>query len=156
MRPMSTASNSVLAIALFLITAPPLTCGTDKLGVFRSGSWYLDFNGNGAWEGGVITYSFGSGIAVTGDWSGSGGAKIGSFEQGFWRLDLNGNGVFDSGEPYFSWGSSGWTPVVGDRNGDGRAKAGVVGPNGVWYLDYNGSRAWETGIDKVFGWGSAH
>ncbi|MEZ5584615.1 MAG: hypothetical protein R3F37_19245 [Candidatus Competibacteraceae bacterium] len=25
--------------------------GTDKVGVFRNGTWFLDFNGNGQWDG---------------------------------------------------------------------------------------------------------
>jgi hypothetical protein len=25
--------------------------GTDQIGLFRSGTWYLDYNGGGSWDG---------------------------------------------------------------------------------------------------------
>jgi hypothetical protein len=28
--------------------------GISKLGIYRHGNWYLDFNGNGIWEGCII------------------------------------------------------------------------------------------------------
>jgi len=49
------------------------------------------------------------------------------------------------------WGISGDVPVVGDWNGDGKTKIGVF-RNGVWFLDYNGNRYWDSG-DVAVGWG---
>jgi hypothetical protein len=47
--------------------------GTAKLGVFRNGTWFLDYNGNAAWDGcGVDGCIFGWGMAgdlpVAGRW----------------------------------------------------------------------------------------
>jgi hypothetical protein len=71
-----------------------------RIGVFRNGQWFLDLNGNGAWDGcGVDTCidSFGAptDIPVVGDWTGTGTAKLGVYRQGQWYLDKNGNGVWD-------------------------------------------------------------
>jgi hypothetical protein len=57
-----------------------------------------------------------------------------------WYLDTNGNGIWNDGDAHYTFGSTGWTPVTGDWNGDGRCKAGVYN-NGEWYLDYDGSQA---------------
>jgi hypothetical protein len=40
-------------------------------------------------------------------------------------------------------------PVVGDWNGDGRAKVGLFRQGFFWILDYNGDGVFEQGIDKT-------
>ena len=71
----------------------------EKFGVFRSGPWFLDANGNGAWDSGTDTIyaNFGQAgdQAVTGNWDGVGGTEIGVFRDGPWFLDANGNGAWD-------------------------------------------------------------
>jgi hypothetical protein len=47
--------------------------GTAEIGVFRQGTWYIDFNGSGGWEGtpgGDRIYTFGMAgdSPVTGIW----------------------------------------------------------------------------------------
>jgi hypothetical protein len=78
--------------------------GSTKIGVYRAstGYWYLDTNGNGAWDGcGVDTCVNWGGDAtdlpVLGDWNGSGSTKIGVYRKstGYWYLDANGNGAWD-------------------------------------------------------------
>jgi len=97
--------------------------GTTKIGVFHDGSWYLDLNGNGAWDGTPTDglYSFGAGLAgavpVAGDWTGNGTSKIGVYVDGTWYIDINGNGAWD-GTPTdknynFGTPESGDTPVTG-------------------------------------------
>jgi len=125
----------------------------DKIGVYRgNGVWYLDVNGNGAWDGPVMDkqYSFGGGVtgavSVRGDWTGTGSSNIGIFANGIWYLDLNGNGAYD-GTPTdarfsFGGGVSGAVPVVGDWTGTGTSKVGIFA-NGVWYLDLNGNGAYD-------------
>jgi hypothetical protein len=50
-----------------------------------------------------------------------------------WYLrNQNGPGAPDISA--FSYGGPGWTPVVGDWNGDGVSSIGVVDPTGMWYL----------------------
>lgn len=115
----------------------------DNIGVFRSSEWYLDVNGNGAWDAGIDSVSvFGaaSDVPLTGDWTGDGKIKKGVYSgNGNWWLDRNGNGAQDAGET-FSFGIAGDIPVVGDWNGDSKTKIGVVRIEGgalVWYLDMN-------------------
>jgi len=139
--------------------------GTTKIGIYRpsSGQWFLDFNGNGVFDAGDKTYSFG-GIAgdkpVVGDWNGSGTSKIGIFRSGFfWLLDYNGDGTFDNGDQAFAFGGiPGDVPVTGDWTGDGKAKVGVVrvffpgGTPAFWILDANNDHTIDTG-DLVFAFG---
>jgi hypothetical protein len=138
--------------------------GRTKIGVYYNGFWYLDYDGNGVWDGGVNdkAYNFGwpaTGVTpVVGDWSGTGADKIGIYYNGFWYLDYLGNGIWDGGvndKAYtFGWAAAGVTPLVGDWNGDGRKKIGIY-YNGLWYLDYDGNGVWDGGVnDKAysFGW----
>jgi hypothetical protein len=85
---------------------------------------------------------------VAGDWAGLGFDSLGimrSTASGVaqWVLDSNGNNTFDSGDSVLSYGLNADTPVVGDWNGSGTTKIGVVrsGANGVavWTLNTSGS-----------------
>ncbi len=121
-----------------------------KIGIYRSGAWYLDNNGSQAWDGcGADTCysSFGlpTDIPVTGDWDGAGRTKIGIFRDGQWFLDLNGNGAWDgcgTDACYDSFGLATDIPVTGDWDGTGRTKVGVF-RDGQWFLDLNGNGVWE-------------
>jgi sugar lactone lactonase YvrE len=138
--------------------------GRTKIGVYYQGFWFLDYDGNGVWDGGVNDkqYNFGWGdpnvLPKVADWSGSGTSKIGIYYQGLWFVDYDGNGVWDGGAQnggvdewgQFGWNAPGVTPVIGDWNGDGRAKAGIY-YQGAWYLDYDGNFAWDGGVnDKQY------
>jgi FtsP/CotA-like multicopper oxidase with cupredoxin domain len=146
----------------FAITSPlPVV---SKIGVFRSGAWYLDYAPNGQWDGcgapadptkDVCYSSFGMAgdVGVVGAWTGGGATKIGVFRNGQWFLDLNGNGVWDGCGPdgcYASFGQAGDVPVVGDWGGTGTTKIGVF-RNGQWFLDLNGNKAWDgCGTDTCY------
>jgi hypothetical protein len=145
---------------------PPVTGATplagawdgsvSKIGMYKDGVWYLDMNGNGVWDGAPIDsiVNFGAGLTgavpVTGDWNGMGSTKVGLFvaATGQWYLDYNGNGAWD-GTPTdalstFGIGLTGAVPVTGDWNGSGTTKVGLLVPaTGEWYLDANGSGAWD-------------
>ena len=138
--------------------------GKAKVGVFRNGTWYLDYNGNGAWDGcGVdrcYVGSFGQAgdLPAAGDWNGDGKAKVGVFRNGTWYLDYNGNGLWDGCQQdggldlclFNSFGQAGDLPAAGDWNGDGKAKVGVF-RNGTWYLDYNGNGLWDgCSVDRCY------
>ena len=73
--------------------------GKSDVGVYNNGIWYLDYNGNGVYDGPVIDRSASFGSAgynpVIGDWDGSGKTKIGVEKDGFWAIDYNGNYVWD-------------------------------------------------------------
>lgn len=140
--------------------APGAVLKPAKIGVFGSGMWILDLNGNFAWDGTStdrLAY-FGSDAAgetwVVGDWNGNGSSKIGVYLNGAWVLDYNGNGVWDGEtvDKIVYFGAPGWQPVVGDWNGDGKTKIGVY-KDGTWMLDYDGNFAWNPPIDKMPSWG---
>ncbi|TAN40736.1 MAG: hypothetical protein EPN25_06495 [Nitrospirae bacterium] len=137
--------------------------GTTKIGIYADGLWYLDLNGNGAWDGTPTDgiYAFGGGVAgavpVTGDWSGNGITKIGIYADGSWYLDLSGNGSWD-GTPtdsLYSYGGgvAGAVPVTGDWSGSGTTKIGIFA-DGAWYLDNNGNGIWDgVPIDLLYSFG---
>ena len=81
------------------------------IGVYQNGVWYLDWNGNGAWDQGIDkVYSFGAAgwTSVIGDWNPAvPGTKIGVYQNGIWYLDWNGNGVWDQGiDKVYSFGDA--------------------------------------------------
>ena len=118
-----------------------------KIGVFRSGTWYMDLLGTHSWVacGPDGCYSFGQAgdIPVTGDWDGTGIIRLGVFRHGWWYFDMNGNDAWDGSDESIPFGVSGDIPVVGNWNGsaDGKSKIGVF-RNGMWYLDYPGTGTW--------------
>jgi hypothetical protein len=131
--------------------------GLAKIGIYRQGQWYLDKNGNGAWDGcevDICLPAFGGypgDVPVAGDWTGDGLAKIGIYRQGQWYLDKNGNGAWDGCAIDTCYDSFGGLPidkpVVGDWTGDGITKVGIY-QNGAWYLDRNGNGRWnDCGVD---------
>ena len=137
--------------------------GVTKIGVFSNGTWYLDVNGNGAWDGPSVDKvipNFGVGlpnaIPVVGNWPGSAGPgdKIGVFSNGTWYLDKSGNGIWDGPSTdimvsNFGVGLPNAIPVVGDWDNTGVTRIGVFS-NGTWYLDIIGNGVWDGGIvDKV-------
>jgi hypothetical protein len=128
--------------------------GSAKVGTFRpsTGTFYLDANGNGTWDGcgtdGCVSIGMAGDLPVVGDWNGSGTAKVGTFRPstGTFYLDANGNGTWDGcgTDGCVSIGMAGDLPVVGDWNGSGLAKVGVFRPaDGTFYLDTNGSGSWD-------------
>jgi hypothetical protein len=148
--------------------------GTSKIGLYRpsTGTWFLDYNGNGIFDGPTVDrqYQYGGlagDIPVVGDWSGTGSSKVGIFRSGFlWLLDANGNGMFDAGDAAFGFGGvtgcigslpgyyssepagSCDIPVVGDWNQGGTTKVGIVraAPGTsqpfLWILDTTGAKAY--------------
>jgi len=135
--------------------------GGTEIGAYYNGTWYLDYNGNGAWNGSIIDrqYSFGSAsmTPVTGDWNNDGKTEIGAYLNGTWYLDYNGNGAWNGAviDRQYSFGSASMTPVTGDWNNDGKTEIGAY-YNGTWYLDYNGNGAWNGAvIDRQYSFGSA-
>jgi hypothetical protein len=152
-------SGSLLRGTYTVASAVP---NTSKVGVFQSGTWALDANGNGIWDGppGDEYFRFTPApgdVAVVGDWNGDGHAKAGLYRNGFWILDYNGNGVYDGPtvDRFIALGGNpGEVPVVGDWNGDGRTKVGV-NYRGFWTLDYNGNGQWDgvAGGDRFIAFG---
>jgi hypothetical protein len=130
--------------------------GKVDIGSSNGANWYLDKNGNNAWDAGTDKqYSFGATgwTPVTGDWNGDDHTEIGVYKDGVWYLDTNANGAWNAGtDKQYSFGATGWTPVTGDWNNDGKIEIGVY-KDGVWYLDTNANGAWNAGIDKLYTFG---
>jgi len=135
--------------------------GKPEVGIYDgSGNWYLDYNGNGIYDGPVIDRTAGFGSAgykpVVGDWDGTGKDKIGSHKDGFWAIDYNGNYVWDGAvtDRFAGLGQAGDIPVIGDWDGTGTDKIGME-INGFWATDYNGNYVWNGAItDRFAGFGS--
>jgi hypothetical protein len=90
-----------------------------NIGLYRSGVWILDYNGNFAWDGTPTDKMYGFGAAgdvpVVGDWNHDGFPEIGLYRSaGVWILDYNGNFAWD-GTPtdkMYGFGATGDAPVV--------------------------------------------
>lgn len=133
--------------------------GRTKIGLYVDGTWLLDYNGNGVWDGpnvDKLVYFGGPGYTpYVGDWNGSGTSKIAVHQNGTWLIDFNGNFAWDgpATDKLIFFGGPGYAPVLGDWNGSGTTKIGVH-QNGTWLLDYNGNFAWDgPGTDKLIFFG---
>jgi hypothetical protein len=95
--------------------------GIRSVGVFRSGTWYLDLDGDGQHTERDLIVSYGEDgdLPVVGDFNGDGIDEIGVYRQGTWMLDTNGNHELDVHDEVFRMGDADAKPVVGDWNGDG-------------------------------------
>lgn len=141
--------------------------GTDDLGLYHQGNFYLDTTGNGQWDrvaGGDTFRDFGMqairGMAqpVVGDWDGDGSDELGLFNSGYFYLDTFGNGQWDGvagGDTFRDFGVQATRdiarPVIGDWDGDGIDDLGLFN-NGYFYLDTTGNGQW----DRVAGGDTFH
>jgi hypothetical protein len=135
--------------------------GSDKIGVSNGVDWYLDYNGDGTYSDlNDIHAAFGAAgwTPIIGEWNGDGFDEIGVTNGVEWYLDSNtasgGYGVYSPGvDDHYTFGGLGWTPVIGDWNGNGNAEIGVS--NGVdWYLDKDGNGIYG-GSDAHYTFGGA-
>ena len=142
--------------------------GRTKIGVYNIGAFYLDYNGNRAWDTGsdkqynfALTSDF---IPLVGDWNGDRTTKIGYYKWGYWSLDYYGQGIISVPySPFFGQTNDLIsTPVVGDWDGNGKTKIGLYqttegqSSKGAWYLDLNGDGGWDAGSDRVFNFGETN
>ena len=131
-----------------------------SIGLFRpsDGTFYLDYNGNGRWDGcgtdQCLHIGMTGDISLVGDWNGSGSSKVGLFRpsDGVFYLDANGNGQWDGcgTDRCLRSVSTATFRSVGDWNGSGTSKVGLFRPSdGTFYLDYNGNGQWDgCGVDR--------
>ena len=134
------------------LAALALVTDTDRLGLRRGSTFFLDANGNGALNAGTSidrTFSFGiaSDIGIAGDWDGDGFDEIGIYRGNQFWLDANGNGVWDGvlgGDRLHTFRNVGDVPLIGDWDGDGDDNLGTWNA-GFFYLDLNGNNVWDGG-----------
>ncbi len=98
--------------------------GQVEIGVYTSGTWYVDANRNYVWDGtgtgkdAVLNFGFAGAVPVTGDWNQDGIFEIGIYSAGAWYLDANGNNKWDGTgtgkDVAYTFGAGGFIPVVGD------------------------------------------
>jgi len=127
-----------------------------ELGAFTDGVWFVDRNGDLAFDPATEISGWGSpgDTPVRGDWNGDGFRDLGVFSNGTWYLDRNGDAVFDPATEIVGWGAAGWLPVTGDWNGDGKTDIGAVDPaTSTWFLDLNGDLVFDPATE-IRGWGS--
>jgi hypothetical protein len=92
--------------------------GTTKVGVFRAGTWLVDYNGDGIFNASDRTYQYGAAgdRPVIGDWDSSGDRnRIGVYRNGLWILDYDGDNAWTVpvlNEMVLSFGSTGFLPLV--------------------------------------------
>lgn len=139
--------------------------GRDCIGVFRPSTrtFYLDWNGNGRWDGGVTDRAFNFGLTgdypVAGDWNGIKRACIGVFRPSThtFYLDWNGNGRWDGSviDRAYNFGLTGDIPVAGVWDGFGSTNIGVFRPSThKFYIDYSGNGRWDGGVtDRAYNFG---
>lgn len=127
----------------------------EQLGVFRSGFWAIDANGNRQWDTTDKYFWLGQAgdVPVAADFDGDGIVERGIFRNGFWAVDSNGNGVWEASDQYVWLGQAGDVPVAADFNGDGAAEMGVY-RNGFWAVDLNRNGVWD-GSDRYLFLGQA-
>jgi hypothetical protein len=133
-----------------------------ETGIFRSGgTWYLDMNNNGTWDGTPTDKEFYWGkvpgdIPITGDWNGDGVTETGIFRAGgFWYLDMNNNGTWDGSptDKAFYWGKvPGDIPITGDWNHNNITETGIFRPGTGFYLDTNNDGIWDATNDTMLAW----
>ena len=119
----------------------------DRIGIYRpsTGEWFLDANGNYAWDSGVDvtvrTFAATGSNPVVGDWNGTGDTQLGLFQASTlqWHLDLNNNRAIDGCEIDACEGPFGEArdiAIAGKWNRRGNHRIGVFRPStGDWYLD---------------------
>jgi hypothetical protein len=139
--------------------------GLTEIGVFRPSThmFYLDYNGNGAWNGAVTDRQFNFGLTgdvpVSGDWDNDGFTEIGVFRPSthMFYLDYNGNGTWNGAvtDKQYNFGTTGDIPVSGDWYNNGISGIGVFRPSThTFYLDYNGNGAWNGAVtDRQYDFG---
>ena len=131
--------------------------GTTKVGIYRSGVWFLDLNNNHAWDAsdGVYVYGQAGDLPVVSNWSGAGTAgQIGVYRRGTWYVDSNGDGVYQASDASYNFGGPDDFPVTGYWSNANPRRIGVFSAAGQWFLDINGDHLFNATFDSVVTFGA--
>ncbi|QGJ68575.1 Hypothetical protein PBC10988_2360 [Planctomycetales bacterium 10988] len=114
--------------------------GKDEIGVFRNGTFYLDYDGNHDSGNGLSTFQFGTtgDTPVVLDWDGDGSDEVGIFrvdanDLGEFHLldmsiDIQNGGVVTLGSSVaFNFGQAGDVPIAGNWAGDSQSNVESIG-----------------------------
>jgi hypothetical protein len=160
-----TMNSNMSCTATFQLVANLLTT---RMGIFRpdTGEWFLDYNGNGQWDGCAVDICIGSfgqtgNLPVVGSWSGNGTSNIGTFDPatGGWQLDTNGDRLWEGcavDTCVSSFGQPGDFPVTREISGLNASIIGTFTPQatvtigkrkrtkrGFWNFDLNGNTTFD-------------
>lgn len=142
--------------------------GLSEMAIYVDGRWYVDFNGNSAWDAADLLITLGGpeDRPIVGDWNGDGKDDVGvvrpAASSETWAGATADRRVVPvaAAEPIrsrnaasFHYGPIDGTPVVGDWTNTGIDRIGVYA-DGVWTLDIDGDRRL-TQADVVVHIGSA-
>ena len=126
--------------------------GKTEIGIYKDGTWYLDYNGNGIWDAGIDKLDYFGTLGwtpVVGNWNGDAtGDKIGIYKDGTWYLDNDGSGTWNAGDRANVFGAPAGHQYSATGMEIDRTEIGIY-KDGTWYLDYNGNGIWDAGIDKL-------
>jgi hypothetical protein len=120
-----------------------------KIGIFRNGTWYLDYNSDSLPE---KRFKFGTtgDVPVVGDWRGIGKDGIAIFRPstGYWYFDYDLDGISDKN---FRYGGITDRIITGNWTGRNTGIAIFRPSTGYWYFDYNLDGI----VDKSFRYGGS-
>jgi hypothetical protein len=148
----SAAAPSIAAVVADVWGLYPSTSAAQIRAYLKNSADYLgsaDIFGSGRADAMNMVNNMGPPIKAT--------DKIGASNGEYWYLDTNGLGYWTAGDQYDNFGVVGWTPVVGNWNGNSQGKDEIGASNGeYWYLDVNGNGYWTAGDQYdnfgVVGW----
>ena len=147
-----------LIVPLLDRPGPPITVGSDRIGIWQAGWFRLDYDGDGVWDpekDKAINFGLATDTPVIGDWNGDGKDSVGVWRDGWFYLDYDGDGVWDSAvDKATDFGQDGGISVIGDWNGDGKDQIGVW-QDSWFHLDYDGDGVWEPEMDVSLEFGLA-
>lgn len=133
--------------------------GKSDIAVYLNGTWLIDSNGNGVWDGPAtdkLIFFGGSGYTpYAGDWNGDGKDEIAVHQNGTWLIDFNGNFAWDNTptDKLIFFGGPGFTPHIG-KWGTSTNSSIAVHQNGTWLIDFNGNFSWDGSVtDRLVFWG---
>jgi uncharacterized repeat protein (TIGR01451 family) len=112
----------------------------DDTAIFRSGTWYVDWDGDQQWDDTFLFGTYPGDIPVIGDINQDGNDDTAIFRSGTWYVDWDGDQQWD--DTFLFGVYAGDVPVIGDINQDGNDDTAIF-RSGTWYVDYDGDQQWD-------------
>jgi hypothetical protein len=125
---------------------------TASPGVYRGGTWFVDWDRNDQWDDTDAAHVFSFGlpgdVPVMGDWNGDGRLKPGVYRNGFWLVDWNGNNQWDDIDAahVFGFGLPGDLPIMGNWDPAQQSARNAISLTSGPGLELNGSQKVDDGL----------